>query len=176
MYRHNGSLLLRPFSYTPVSRIWLLSSKTQLPEGCGQDLCDFFTNRCVCVTEFLIFMLPKCDLAKQYTEFLHSRSLKRGIFQRVWTPRRIDVCQPFYRFWHSASSSLWYIVDSCILFYRFRESASSSLWCIFESASIGVNSSIDPDIPHVRDLGALSICRHSSIDSSILHLGVWFPS
>ena len=77
-------LLLRRFP-TRVHSICFRSSKTQLPEGCCQDPCDIFTNRCVRVMEFLDVMVSKCDLAKQSVELSHSLSLKTGIFQRVLT-------------------------------------------------------------------------------------------
>ena len=95
MARQNESLLLRPVSCTPVHQIWFMAYKTRLPEGCCLDHCDMFTNRCACVMDVLAFMLTKCDLATQSIELLHSRSLRRGIFQRVLTPGRIDLCTQF---------------------------------------------------------------------------------
>ena len=54
--------------------ILMLSSKTQLPEGCGQDPCDTFTNRCFASLEFqndvisrlaqTIFWIPSCSASR----------------------------------------------------------------------------------------------------------------
>ena len=70
-----------------------------------------FTTRCVCAMDFLDVMLSKCDLATQFIALLHSRSLKRGIFQRVWTPGRIDLCQ------HYLDSDIWHlrVFDACLI-------------------------------------------------------------
>ena len=57
-----------------------------------------FTDRCVRGMEFLDVMVSKCDLAKQFIEFSHYLSLKAGIFQRVLTSARIDLCQQFCSF------------------------------------------------------------------------------
>ena len=156
MGRQIRQLLFLSVSYTPVRRIWYLSSKTQLPEACGQDPCDIFTIRGLGSFYFACWLMSNADLCKQLIEFLHFRCLMEGLFLRLLTPARIDLCTKLYRFWHLACLSLWSLVDLCLQFYGSWHSASWKLFIILNWHSICANISIDSDILQFRDIDASS--------------------
>ena len=139
-------LLLWPVSYTPVHQICFLSSKTQLQEGCGQDPCDMFTNQCLGSLICAYNLMPKIELCNPCIEIQHFRSLEEGIFQRVSTLCRIDLCQRFYRFWHYGGFTLPPDVNICQQCYRSWYSAILSCIIIIIIMPICAHSSTDADI------------------------------